>query len=128
MGTQHAMKRYVAPPVRPVLPRTRLSRRKPRAYEEWKTLRRWGRIPPWESDPPGYLLREARETAGLTQGKLAARLGRTQQAIAQAERFSSNPTMEFLREWARALGRNAVLELTAAEEPAHVSGTSSRSD
>ena len=109
------MKRYVAPRERPALPRTRLSRRKPRAYEEWKALRRWGRVPPWETDPPGYLLREAREAAGFTQGRLAARLGRTQQAIAQAERFTSNPTMEFVREWASALGQNAVLEFTGDE-------------
>ena len=114
------MKRYVAPRERPVLPRTRLSRRKPRAYEEWKTLRRWGRVPPWETDPPGYLLREAREATGFTQGRLAARLGRTQQAIAQAERFISNPTMEFVREWARALGQNAVLEFTGDDAGATV--------
>ena len=112
MGTQDTMKRYVAPMERPVLPQTRLSRRKPRAYEEWKALRRWGRVPPWEADPPGYLLREAREAAGFTQNRLGARLGRTQQAIAQAERFTSNPTMEFVREWARALGQNALLEIT----------------
>ena len=122
----NAMKRYVAPRARPAMPRTRLSRRKPRAYEEWKALRRWGRIPPWETDPPGYLLREAREMAGLTQGRLAARLGRTQQAIAQAERFTSNPTMEFVREWARALGQNVVLELASDEERARVSGATSR--
>ena len=120
------MKRYVAPRERPVLPRTRLSRRKPRVYEEWKALRRWGRVPPWETDPPGYLLREAREAAGLTQGRLAARLGRTQQAIAQAERFTSNPTMEFVREWATALGQHAVLEFTGDEERARVSGTTSK--
>ena len=64
--------------------------------------------------------------AGLTQGRLAARLGRTQQAIAQAERFTSNPTMEFVREWARALGQNVVLELASDEERARVSGATSR--
>ena len=112
MGPQDTMKRYVAPKQRSVLPRTRLSRRKPRAYEEWKALRRWGRVPCWEADPPGYLLREAREAAGFTQERLASRLGRTQQAIAQAERFTSNPTMEFVRDWAKALGQNAVLEFT----------------
>ena len=109
------MNRYVSPRERPVRPRTNLSRRKPRAYDEWKALRRWGRIPYWEADPPGYLLREAREAAGFTQNTLAARLGRTQQAIAQAERFSSNPTIEFVREWARALGQNALLEFRGDE-------------
>ena len=38
MGTRDTMKRYVAPKQRSVLPRTRLSRRKPRAYEEWKAF------------------------------------------------------------------------------------------
>ena len=121
------MKRCVAPPARPALPRTRLSRRTPRAYEEWKALRRWGRVPPWEADPPGYLLREARETAGFTQRTLAARLGRTQQAIAQAERFTSNPTVEFVREWARALGQNAVLEFIGGEAGAGPCGATSES-
>ena len=109
------MKRYSAPRERPALPRTSLRRRKPRAYDEWRALRRWGRVPYWEVDPPGYLLRETREAAGFTQGGLAARLGCTQQAIAQAERFTSNPTIEFVREWARALGQNAVLEFTGDE-------------
>ena len=112
MGTQDTMKRYVAPRERPVLARTSLSRRKPRAYDEWKALRRWGRVPYWEADPPGYLLREAREAAGYTQNRLAVRLGRTQQAIAQAERFTSNPTMQFVRDWAMALGQNAVVTFT----------------
>ena len=85
-------------------------------------MRRWGRVPYWETDPPGYLLREAREAAGFTQGTLAARLGRTQQAIAQAERFTSNPTMEFVREWATALGQHAVLEFTGDDAGATVGG------
>ena len=107
------MKSYVAPRLRrtPDPPR-RLRRRKPRSYAEWNALRRWGKLPPWESDPPGYLLREARERCGFTQGRLAARLECSQQAIAQAERFTSNPTTEFFREWARALGLQMVLELT----------------
>ena len=120
MGTQDTMKRYVAPRERPALPRTSLSRRKPRAYDEWKALRRWGRVPYWEADPPGYLLREAREAAGFTQDRLAARLGRTQQAIAQAERFTSNPTMQFVRDWGRALGYDVVLEFTGDEAGATV--------
>ena len=114
------MNRYVAPRERAAMPRTSLSRRKPRAYDEWKALRRWGKVPYWEADPPGYLLREAREAAGFTQNTLAARLGRTQQAIAQSERFTSNPTIEFVREWARALGQNVVLQFTAEEGAATV--------
>jgi transcriptional regulator with XRE-family HTH domain len=90
-------------------------RRKPRSWIEWKTLRAWGKLPPWEENPVGYLLREARESAGLTQAELAQRLGRSQQAVAQAERWQSNPTIAFTKRWALATGRVAVLALTNDE-------------
>ena len=54
---------------------------------------------------------------------MAPRLGFTQQAIAQAERFTSNPTIEFVHECARALGLHVVLEFTPDEEQTPVSGT-----
>ena len=99
------MKTYAAPAPRDLpLPDPGVRRRKPRDYLEWRTLRRWAKLPVWEDTPPGYLLREARETAGVTQAELARRLGRSQQAIAQAERWSSNPTAAFIRAWAHALG------------------------
>jgi DNA-binding XRE family transcriptional regulator len=94
------------PPLSPDIKRTR-----PRRYVEWKTLRRWGKLPPWEGLFPGYLLREAREGAGLSQRELASRLGCSQQAIAQAERPCSNPTIDFLREWARAVGAELSVSL-----------------
>ena len=81
-----------------------------RDYREWKTLRVWGALPEWEIDPPGYLLREVREESGRTQTELAEILGVTQQAVARAERWDSNPTVEFLRRWAEACGRK--LEIT----------------
>ena len=87
-----------------------MRRRKPRSYVEWKTLRRWDALPPWEDSPIGYLLRSAREEAGVTQREMGERLGCSQQAIAQAERWASNATVGFARRWARALGRN--LEIT----------------
>src|SRR6266496_1319336 len=59
-----------------------------------------------EDGAAGDLLRRAREKAGLTQTELADRLGHTQQAVAQAERAESNPTVSFLRRWARACGRS----------------------
>lgn len=77
-------------------------RLKPRSYTEWKFLRTWGKLPRWELEPPGFILRLAREKAELTQAALAKRLGCTQQAIAQAERWDSNPTLRFLRQWERA--------------------------
>ena len=105
------MKKYEAPPPRRTreLP-TSLRRRKSRSYIEWKTLRRWGSLPPWEEMPLGYLLRSAREDAQVTQQEMGERLDCSQQAIAQAERWQSNPTARFLRKWARALDR--VLEIS----------------
>jgi transcriptional regulator with XRE-family HTH domain len=64
-----------------------------------------------EDGSAGELLRRAREKAGLTQTELAGRLGHTQQAVAQAERPDSNPTLSFLRRWARACGRSLSVRL-----------------
>ena len=88
---------------------TTLKRRKPRAYLEWKTLRGWNKLPTWEDDPPGYLLRKLREESGWTQQKLAHELGCSQQAVAQAEKCQANPTIQFARDWAEALGSKLVL-------------------
>ena len=109
------MRTFTMPPPRslPPLP-PGLKRRRPRVYLEWAALRRWGKLPAWEESPVGYLLREARERAGLSQAALAEKLGCRQQAISQAERADSNPTVRFLREWARALGTTVELEITFA--------------
>lgn len=93
-------------------------RTRPRDPFEWKTLRRWGRLPSWAVSPSGYLLWETRERADLTQEDLAARLCCSQQAVAQAERGDSNPTAGFLRSWADATGAGLALELAEASEPA----------
>lgn len=84
---------------------------RPRSFTEWKTLRRWGKLPPWELEPAGYLLRLAREDAGLTQQRLARRLGCSQQAIAQAERWNSNPTVDFLRRWSAECGQRLQVRI-----------------
>ena len=111
MGRSDTLKSYAAPtrPVLAELPQG-LVRRRPRAFAEWKALRRWRKLPPWEPEPIGYLMRLARERAGLTQDELAQRLGCTQQAVAQAERWQGNPTADFMRRWATACG--AKLEVT----------------
>jgi DNA-binding XRE family transcriptional regulator len=98
-------KRYASPdrPLLADLPK-RLVRRRPRTFAEWKALRRWGKLPSWEPEPIGYLLRLAREDSGQTQAELARRLGCSQQAVAQAERWQGNPTAEFMRRWAAACG------------------------
>lgn len=81
---------------------SRISRGRPRSFAEWRALRRWGKLPAWESQVAGYLLREAREVARLTQRELGRRLGITQQAVAAAERWNANPTVGLLRRWATA--------------------------
>ncbi len=61
---------------------------------------------------PGFLLRLARTEEGLSQRALAERLGVTQQAVSQAELWSSNPTVEFMRRWVEACGRSLVIGLS----------------
>jgi DNA-binding XRE family transcriptional regulator len=90
-----------------------LERSRPRSFAEWRALRRWGKLPEWEASAPGYLLRLAREEAGLTQGALASLLGVTQQAVAQAERWAANPTVAFVERWAKACGGRMVLRIEA---------------
>lgn len=105
MGPDFPVKTWIAPPSRPVAGLgDGILRRKPRGYPEWRALREWGLLPAWEEEPPGYLLRAMREAANLTQEEMGRHLGCSQQAIAQAERWQSNPTVGFLREWARAAG------------------------
>ena len=87
-----------------------LTRRRPRSFVEWRQLRDWGKLPSREANVPGYLLRVARTEAGFTQVQLATKLGISQQAIARAERWTSNPTVEFMNRWVRACGRH--LEFT----------------
>ncbi|MGH7563176.1 MAG: helix-turn-helix transcriptional regulator [Gemmatimonadota bacterium] len=90
-----------------------IKRGRPRNYLEWETLRSWGKLPYWEETPTSYLLREARERAGFTQAELAARLGISQQAVSQAERYEANPTVSFMRRWAEACGVELQIRLEA---------------
>jgi DNA-binding XRE family transcriptional regulator len=92
---------------------SRLRRTRPRSYLEWSTLRHWGKLPPWEVDQPGFLLREARLNAGLTQKILADRLGISQQAVSRAEQWASNPTIAFMRRWLAVCGVHLELRLSA---------------
>jgi DNA-binding XRE family transcriptional regulator len=93
----------------------RLVRGRPRSFAEWATLRRWGKLPPWEVDIPGFLLRLARETAGMKQTELAERIGITQQAVSQAERWTSNSTVNLMRRWFGACGYRLELTLHRGE-------------
>lgn len=107
MGKQGAVINTGYSPDRPL----RLNRRRPRAFAEWRALRRWGKLPTWERDVPGFLLREARESAGLTQKMLAKHLEITQQAISRAEKWNSNPTIGLMRRWLDACGQKLELAL-----------------
>ena len=89
-------------------------RRRPREFEEWRALADWNRLPAWEPRAPGYQLRLARELSGKTQAELASRLGISQQAVARAERWQSNPTVRFIERWAEALGARLTLGLEPA--------------
>jgi DNA-binding XRE family transcriptional regulator len=97
----------------------RLQRGRPRSFAEWRALRRWGKLPVWERDVPGYLLRMARCDAGLTQGELAVALGITQQAVSRAERWRSNPTVDMMRRWLVQCGRSLVLGVGAWSDDAN---------
>lgn len=118
MGAARTMKTYVTPATPlPVPPGMRVTRARPRAFTEWQALRRWGKLPVWERDVAGFVMRQAREDAGLTQRELAARLGVTQQAVAQAERWDSNPSVELLRRWAAATDRALSLSFDSSPPP-----------
>lgn len=88
----------------------------PRSFIEWKTLRRWNKLPAGEIDIWGYLLRIIREKRRITQKDLAEKLGITQQAVAQAERWTSNPTLSFLERWCKACSCKFNLENLISSE------------
>ena len=122
MGAPRTLTARAGPaPARTDTSATRLSRGRPRSFAEWQALRRWGKLPSWEVQVAGYLLRQAREDAGLTQRDLGRRLGISQQPVAQAERWLANPTVNLMRRWATACG--AVLRLEIEPVPAPLSAT-----
>lgn len=118
MGTKRPVKRTVGFQRRRELPRLSPESwsMRPRDFVEWKTLREWAELPYWELDPPGYLLRLVRETADLTQAELGERLGVTQQAVAQAERWEANPTAALMRRWAEASGARLVIDFVPRDD------------
>lgn len=65
----------------------------------------------------GKLLREARESAGLTQAELAARLGTNQSSVARLESPRSNPRLSTLQRALAATGNQLELKLQAATYP-----------
>jgi transcriptional regulator with XRE-family HTH domain len=70
---------------------------------------------------PDELVREARQSAGLTQAELGERLGMSQSAIAKLERRGSNPTVETLDRVLR--GAHTRLHISASPWPTGVDDT-----
>ena len=64
----------------------------------------------------GYLLREARLRAGLTQAALARRVGKAPSAIGRWERGEVLPSFETLRSLIRATGLELTLGIAAADD------------
>ncbi len=64
----------------------------------------------------GLLIREARLSAGLSQGELGARVGKDRAQIARWERSVVEPSFETLRELVRACG----FELNVSIDPLEV--------
>ena len=50
--------------------------------------------------------------SGITRAQIALKLGVTQQAVAQAERWDSNPSIAFIKRWADACNHRLELQLT----------------
>ena len=55
-------------------------------------------------------LKKEREAAGLTQSQLAQKMGLSVRTI-QDKEHNSNPTLNWLDKWAKALGKNLHIEL-----------------
>jgi HTH-type transcriptional regulator / antitoxin HipB len=59
----------------------------------------------------GVLLREARESAGLTQAQVAERLGTKKSAISRIENHAADIRLSTLQKYAHAVGCDISLEL-----------------
>lgn len=61
----------------------------------------------------GVLLRQARESAGLTQEQIAERIGTKKSVISRIENHADNVTLTTLKSYAKAVGRNVQIRLVA---------------
>jgi transcriptional regulator with XRE-family HTH domain len=66
-------------------------------------------VPYVEGPTPGELLRDARDSHGLTQKQLAIRANTTQSAISRIEAGRVSPSFEMLRTLLRLAGEDLVL-------------------
>ncbi|HEY5709950.1 MAG TPA: helix-turn-helix domain-containing protein [Solirubrobacterales bacterium] len=71
---------------------------------------------------PGHLIREIRRRHGLSQGRLARRVGTQQPAISRLEADEVSPSVETLEMLMRAMGERLDLTAVSPErdyDPAH---------
>lgn len=71
---------------------------------------------------PGHLIRETRRRHGLSQGRLARRVGTQQSAISRLEADEVSPSVETLELLMRAMGERLELTVVSPErdyDPAH---------
>ncbi len=61
----------------------------------------------------GVLLRQARESAGLTQEQIAERIGTKKSVISRIENHADNVTLITLKSYAKAVGRSVQIRLVA---------------
>ena len=59
----------------------------------------------------GVLLRQARESAGLTQEQVAIQLGTQKSVISRIENHAENVTLTTLKQYAKAVGRSVQIKL-----------------
>lgn len=59
----------------------------------------------------GVLLRQARESSGITQEQVAEKLRTNKSAISRIENHSDDIRLSTLRKYAKALGKNIRLEI-----------------
>jgi len=62
----------------------------------------------------GVVLRQARETAGLTQEEVARRLNTTKSAISRIENHADDVRLSTLKRYAEAVGTNLQIKLARA--------------
>ncbi|HWP33536.1 MAG TPA: helix-turn-helix transcriptional regulator, partial [Solirubrobacterales bacterium] len=78
---------------------------------------------------PGELIRTTRERAGLSQSRLARRVGTRQSAISRLEAGEISPTIETLETLLRAMGERLEIVGVSPEreyDPAHRRATAAR--
>lgn len=71
----------------------------------------------WDMVEMVVALRAARETTGLDRDAVAGRIGIDAESLARLENGKDDPTMELLRRYALAIGKQIVLTLSDLPQP-----------